>query len=603
VSAFVDLFVQSQELRRSVESITALNAAVRDSEARTQAVLDNVADGIFILDENAVIQSVNQSVSRLFGYRSNEPIGRPFSFVIAPELRDEFRVQEAAQRGLLAQRGTPSRAIETLGAREDRSTFPIEVERSELKHGDRSLTLAVVRDVSERKAHTEALEQQALHDGLTGLANRTLFGDHVFQALATAKRTNQPRAVLVMDLDGFKQVNDTLGHDHGDALLMQVSQRLVAVLRENDTVARLGGDEFGILPGDATDLVAAAAVAWKIQQACEPGFVVNDELVRVSASVGIALFPDHGTTAVELLRRADLAMYDAKRSGGGHAVFDAAQEKRLAKHLALLVDLRQCVQREELVLHYQPKVDLATRKVCGVEALVRWRHPEYGLLLPSSFMPEVERIELITALTRWVLADALRQQRTWRDQGIDLAMAVNISAHSLRQAGDLPETVAELVETWGTAPDRLTLELTEGALIEATAPDVLAALHDLGATVSIDDFGTGYSSLAYLKRLPVDEIKVDRSFVTGLVAESDDEVIVRSTIDLAHNLGLTVVAEGVEDENVLAMLIAYGCDSAQGYFFSRPCAAEDLTAWMTESPFAAGTPTAPIAFDAPTRAA
>jgi diguanylate cyclase (GGDEF)-like protein/PAS domain S-box-containing protein len=586
VSAFVDLFVQSRELERSLESITTLNAALRDSEVRIQTVLDNVVDGIFVLDEDGVITSINRSVSRLFGYDLDEPIGQPFSFMIAPERQRELCIPQSAQERLATGRRTPNRATETLGRRRDRSTFPMEVERGEMKHGDRRFTLAVVRDISERKTHTEALEHQALHDALTGLANRTLFCEHVSQALASAKRANGPRAVLVMDLDGFKQVNDRLGHDHGNLLLTQVGNRLVGALREIDKVARLGGDEFAILPGGATDLAAAAAVAWKIEQLCEPDFVINGEAAHVSASVGIALFPEHGTTTADLLRRADLAMYDAKRTGSGHAVFDAAQEKQLAHHLALLVDLRQCVTRDELVLHYQPKIDLATRVISGVEALIRWRHPKHGLLMPGGFLPELERIELIAPVTRWVINEALHQQRIWRDGGVELDMAVNISAHSLRHASTLPEVVAGLTETWDAAPDRLTLELTESALIEADAPDVLARLHDTGVRVSVDDFGTGYSSLSYLQRLPVDEIKIDRSFVTSLAPASDNEIIVRSTIDLAHNLGLTVVGEGVEDENVVEMLATHGCDRAQGYFFSRPCAAEDLTPWLTESSYA-----------------
>jgi diguanylate cyclase (GGDEF)-like protein/PAS domain S-box-containing protein len=585
VSVFVELFVQAQELQRSVAGITALNAALHSSEVRAQAVLDNVSDGIFIVDEDGVIDAVNRSVSELFGYQAQEAIGQSFELVIAPESRDEFRHLEMTKRALATVSGMPIPATEALGRRRDGSTFPIEVERGEVKHGDRSFTLAIVGDISARRASTEALEHQALHDGLTGLANRTLFADHLSQALAVAKRTNEPCAVLLMDLDGFKQINDTLGHEAGDALLRQVADRLVGVLREADTIARLGGDEFGVLPAGATDLTAAAAVAWKIRHICEPAFEIKDQLIRVPMSVGIALFPEHGTTGTELLRRADMAMYDAKRSGSGHAVFDAAHEDQLVAQLALLVDLRQCVARDELILHYQPKIDLATRKVSGVEALLRWRHPERGLLPPASFMPDVERIELIAPVTRWVLNEALRQQRIWRDEGIDLTMSVNISAHSLGAASKLPDTVAELTEAWGTAPHRLTLELTEGALIEATAPAILARIHDMGQHVSIDDFGTGYSSLAYLQRLPVDEIKIDRSFVTSLAPGTDDEVIVRSTIDLAHNLGLTVVAEGIEDESVLTMLAGYGCDSAQGFLFSRPCTGEELTVWLTESPY------------------
>jgi diguanylate cyclase (GGDEF)-like protein/PAS domain S-box-containing protein len=587
VSVFVDLFMQSQELQRSLESITTLNAALRNSEASTQAVLDNVADGIVTAGEGGVIESFNSSARALFGYREEEVIGQPLTLMIAPARRDEFLSLTKAPPGLLTERGTQDRATETLGRRQDGSTFPMEVEHSVMKLGDRSHTLAFVRDVSERKAYTEALEHQALHDVLTGLANRTLFGEHALQALASAKRNDESRAVLVMDLDGFKQVNDRLGHDQGDILLRQVGERLVAALRETDTIARLGGDEFAILPAGATGLAGAGAVAWKIQQTFAAEFKINDDVVHVSASIGIALFPDHGRTPAELLRRADAAMYVAKKSGSGHAVCDAAREKQAAQQLALLVDLRQSIAREELVLHYQPKINLGTREISGVEALVRWRHPVQGLLSPASFMPEVERTELITPVTRWVLNEALLQQRTWREEGVDLTMAVNISAHSLRHNSDLPDLVAELTKTWGTAPDRLILELTESALIEAAAPDILGRLHSMGERMSIDDFGTGYSSLAYLQRLPVDELKIDRSFVTRLAAASDDAVIVRSTIDLAHNLGLTVVAEGVEDQIAMDLLVGYGCDSAQGYLLGRPCPAQELTTWLTESPYGA----------------
>jgi len=585
VSTFVDLFVQSQALQRSLESITVLNAALRDSEARAQAVLQNVADGIVTADEGGLIESFNRSARWLFGYTEEEVIGQPLRLIIAPSHHDSLSDLTRATPTSRPASDDPAEPVETVGCRKDGSCFPMEIETSQVQIGDRTFTIGCVRDISERKAYIEALGHQALHDALTGLPNRTLFGDRMNQAIASADRAGEPRGVLVMDLDDFKQVNDTLGHDQGDILLREVGKRVAATLRETDTVARLGGDEFGILLDGATDLAAAATAAWKIQQACEPGFVINDEVVHVSPSIGIALCPDHGRTTADLLRRADLAMYDAKRSGSGHAVFDAAQEKQMAHRLVLLGELRECVARDELVVHYQPEIDLATRKTTGVEALVRWQHPKQGLLLPASFLPEVERTGLIVPLTRWVLNEALRQQRMWRDEGIDLAMAVNISARTLR--GDLPDTIAELTEIWGTAPDRLTLELTESALIEAAAPDLLARLHNMGERVAIDDFGTGYSSLVYLQNLPIDQLKVDRSFVVNLASVPGDAVIVRSTIDLAHNLGLTVVAEGVEDEITQDMLVQYGCDSAQGHLFSRALAAEELTPWLTESPFGA----------------
>jgi diguanylate cyclase (GGDEF)-like protein/PAS domain S-box-containing protein len=585
VAVFVDLFVQSQELRLSLESITTLNNALRDSEASTQAVLDNVADGIVIASETGAIESFNRSAEVLFSYRERDVVGQQLSVLVAPECREDLDGLNPSRAELVAKLRPQSRMTETLGCRRDGTTFAMEMEHGDLMLGDRTLTLISVRDISERKAHIESLQHQALHDGLTGLANRTLFGELVLKALAAAKRADEPRAVLVMDLDGFKQVNDTLGHPHGDELLKQVGERLVAALREVDTIARLGGDEFAILPGQATDLAGAAEVAWKVQQTCATGFELGGEVVHVAASVGIAMFPEHGVTAEELLRRSDVAMYIAKRTGSGHAVVDAAQEEQTARQLALLADLRQCIARAELVLHYQPKIDLATHDVSGVEALVRWRHPERGLLMPGSFMPEVESTELIGPVTKWVLNEALRQQREWLEQGIDLTVAVNISARSLGSRSPLPDVVHELTETWKTPAGRLILELTESALIEASAPEILAQLHGMGQTLSIDDFGTGYSSLAYLQRLPVDELKIDKSFVTALSTAGDDAVIVRSTIDLAHNLGLTVVAEGVEDMASKEMLVGYGCDRAQGYFIARPCPADEFIAWMTSSPY------------------
>jgi diguanylate cyclase (GGDEF)-like protein/PAS domain S-box-containing protein len=585
VTVFVDLYVKSEALQRSLDSITVLNAALRDSEARTRAVLDNVADGIVTAGEGSLIESFNPAARELFGYTDAQVIGTPFTRMIAPERRDEFRGLWGNVPGLLTRSTRQSRTTETIGQRQDGSTFAMEMEHGEVMLGDRILTLAFLRDVSERRAYTDTLEHLALHDALTGLANRTLFGEHVFQALASAKRSDRAQAMLVMDLDGFKHVNDSLGRDHGDTLLKQVAERLSGVLRENDTIARLGGDEFGILPADATDLAAAVAIAWKIDQACKPVFMIHGDTVRVSASVGIALFPAHGKNTDELLQRADAAMYVAKKSGTGYAVFDTAQETDAARKLSLLADLRQCFARDELVLHYQPKIDLGTRQIFGVEALIRWQHPVKGLLMPGSFMPDVERTELIEPVTRWVLNEALRQQHSWREDGVDLTIAVNISAHSLRPSSNLPEIVAELTDTWNTAPHSLTLELTEGALIEAEAPAIMGRLHEMGQRLSIDDFGAGYSSLGYLQRLPVDELKIDRAFVMHLCAAGGDEVIVRSIIDLAHNLGLSVVAEGVENENALEILVANGCDSVQGYLLGRPSPIEDLNIWLTESPY------------------
>jgi diguanylate cyclase (GGDEF)-like protein len=432
--------------------------------------------------------------------------------------------------------------------------------------------------IAANQAQAEALSGQALHDGLTGLANRRLLTEHLSQALASATRNHESRAILVIGLDRFKWINDSFGHDQGDRLLKQFADRLVAATRESDTIARLGGDEFSILLGDAADLPAAAGVVWKLQQVFAGEFELDQQDVRASASIGIAMFPEHGNTPAELLRRADAAMHEAKKSGTGYAVADNALEELATQQLEALLELRKCVSRSELILHYQPKFQLGSGAICGVEALVRWRHPDRGLLLPEMFMADVERTELLGQLTQWVLNEALRQQRVWGDSGIDLTMAVNVSARSLTDRTTLVGSLEQAKEAWETKPDRLILELTESAVTESEAPRLLGRIHDMGIKLSIDDFGTGYSSLSYLQRLPVDEIKIDQSFVTSLANhDEDDQVIVRSTIELAHNLGLTVVAEGVEDDVALDIVSNYGCDRAQGYFLGRPCPAEELT--------------------------
>jgi diguanylate cyclase (GGDEF)-like protein/PAS domain S-box-containing protein len=593
VSTFVDLFVQAQELKGSVEAITALNAALRDSEVRARAVLQNVADGIVTAGEGGLIESFNQSARRLFGYREDEVIGRPMQLIIAPSHRDRFADPGQDRWSLLTAKDIPADPTETVGCRKDGSCFPIEMGMSQMQIGERTFTIGCIRDISGRKAYTEALEHRTLHDDLTGLPNRALFGDRMERALADAGRADEPRGVLLVDVDGFRMINDTFGRDNGDVVLKTVAERLQTAVRNSDTVARTGGDEFAILASDETDVETAEAIAWKVRAAFEEPFLIGGEVLNVRASIGIAFFPHHGRTTAELLRRASLAVRQAKQAGGGVGLFIAEPEDPTARRLTLLSELREGIPRGELVLHYQPKVDLASRKTTGVEALVRWQHPTGGLLMPAQFMPEASRSELIEPLTTWVLDQALRQQRAWRDAGMELTMAINISARSLTRGSAFPDTVARLTDRWGAAPGALILELTESALIDAEGPVVLELLHGMGERVAIDDFGTGHSSLVYLQRLPIDEIKVDRSFVINLATVSSDAVIVRSTIELAHNLGLTVVAEGVEDEVALGMLVEYGCDSAQGYLFSRPRPAAELTAWLTESASGAAVPERP----------
>jgi diguanylate cyclase (GGDEF)-like protein len=429
----------------------------------------------------------------------------------------------------------------------------------------------------------EALAHQALHDPLTTLPNRTLLHDRLQQAILAARRDGTALSFLLMDLDRFKEVNDTFGHHYGDLLLQQLAARLQTILRESDTVARLGGDEFGLLlPG--TTAMGATWVADKLLMALEQPFVLEGHSFVVEASIGITAYPQHGEDVTTLLRRADIAMYGAKRAGGGYALYTPGEDQHGPRRLALMADLRAAIAHDQLLLHFQPQVDLATGCTRHVEALVRWKHPQHGFMPPDHFIPLAEQSGLIRPLTRWVLDAALRTCHEWHGAGLDVNTAVNLSARSLDDL-HLAGLITELLATWGLTPCALTVEVTESALMvdSVRAMQVLTGLHDLGVRIAIDDFGTGYSSLSHLRRLPVDEIKIDKSFVVDMAAREDNALIVRSIIDLAHHRDLAVVAEGVETLQIRDLLAGLGCDMAQGYGVSRPLPAADLTRWLQES--------------------
>ena len=440
----------------------------------------------------------------------------------------------------------------------------------------------IVTGASRRlRRQAEENEYLALHDALTGLPNRTLFRDRVQQAILTAKREGASAAVLLMDLDRFKEINDTLGHHSGDVVLQGVGPRLRTLLRESDSVARLGGDEFAVLLPKVADAAAAVDVAARIRATLERPFDVSGLSLETDASIGIALYPDHGTDVDTLIQRADVAMYLAKDAHTGQEVYAAEQDAYSPARLTLLAELRRALDERELVVFYHPKADLQTGRVRGVEALARWQHPERGLLPPDEFIPLAEHTGLIRALTRYVLDEALRQCSRWRQDGLELAVAVNLSGRDLLDL-QLPDDVVRLLEKWNLDPTCLELEITESTILgdPARAKTVLCRLSEMGVRLAIDDFGSGYTSLAYLKRLPVDELKIDKSFVMNMISDENDAVIVRSTIDLGRNLGLGVVAEGVESAEIWDELGALGCDVAQGYFLTRPIAADALTAWL-----------------------
>jgi diguanylate cyclase (GGDEF)-like protein len=431
------------------------------------------------------------------------------------------------------------------------------------------------------KRASRRLRHQADHDTLTGLPNRTALYERVVRVVGSVKAFGGLAGLLLIDLDRFKEVNDTLGHDHGDRLLRDVADRLRGALRRGDTLARLGGDEFAVLLNDLPDRAAAVELASRLLRALEEPFEVRGVTVQLEASVGVAICPDHGTDVTALVRRADVAMYDAKREQGRVRVYDAARDPYSPAKLQRAGELRKALADDELVLHYQPKINVTDGEVTGVEALVRWQHPRHGLLAPADFLPLAERTGLMGELTRWVIDAALAQARAWQDQGIEVPIAINLAAANVLDAG-LPDHVAERLAHWGVPGERLTCELSEHTVMAdpRRAHEVLDRLRGLGIRLSLDDFGTGHSSLSYLKRLPLDEVKIDRAFVSGIVGDVNDLLIVRSTIDLARSLGLEVVAEGVEGADVLDHLRALRCHEAQGFHLSRPLPADALVDWL-----------------------
>ncbi len=420
-------------------------------------------------------------------------------------------------------------------------------------------------------------EYLAHHDPLTGLPNRSLLLDRLERAVLSARRHGADVGVLLVDLDRFKEINDTLGHEVGDLLLQQVGDRIADVLRDVDTVARLGGDEFVVVLPDVEDVLAACLVAQRLLDQLHRPFIVRGVGLAVEASIGIACFPEHGQDHGLLLQHADVAMYVAKQSRGAYAVYDPDTDDSSLSRITLLDELRNALERDELVLYYQPKVQLSDGTVRSVEALLRWYHPTRGIVPPDDFIPLAEQTGLISALTENVLRQALRQVRAWKEEGRDISVSVNLSARNLTD-GRLPQVVQELLALEGVEPNWLEVEVTETSAMAdpARAANVLHELSELGVAVSVDDYGTGYSSLSYLRSLPIGTLKIDRSFVTDMLINEENAVIVRSTIELARNLDLKVVAEGVEDVETCQALAGLGCDVAQGYYVSRPLPAADL---------------------------
>lgn len=563
------------------EDTTLLQEMAQALSLREQALASS-NNGIMITlskaDDHSIVY-VNPAFERITGYTAKEVIGREGRFLVRDdlaqpglnEIRNALREQRAGHAVLR-------------NYRKDGSLFWNELfisPISDLSRHETTHFVSIINDVSERIHYQQAIEHQATHDNLTGLANRTLLHDRISQAIAYARRSAKSVAVMLLDLDHFKHVNDAFGHSAGDDLLKEVAQRLRACVRESDTVARLGGDEFVIVLSDLVQAEDVDNIADKISDALSKPVMIGEREAFVGASIGISLFPRDGEHGETLLRNADMAMYRVKEHGRNSVrLFSPEMATMAIERVDMEGALRRAIERKELLLHYQPKIDLGTRRIVGAEALVRWQHPQIGLVHPTEFIPLAEETGLVVPLGAWVLEEACRQQAAWAAAGLPpIKMAINISARQFRLE-NLPDIVGITMAATGARPETMIFELTESMVMQDAerALAVMHALKQLGIALSLDDFGTGYSSLSYLRRFPIDEVKIDRSFVRDLHHDQDDAAIAAAVVALARTLGLKVVAEGVEMEEQVTVLERLNCDQVQGYFFSRPLDATDFEA-------------------------
>ena len=572
----------ARSIRYAIERQRA-EEALRQNEERFRSLVQNASDIVTILDVDGTIRYDSPAIQRVLGYEHGERVEKPASEYVHPD--DVERVTESFARTLEQPGVRPP--LEFRIRHKDGSWRYVEVTRTNLLD-DPAVggVVANSHDITERKRLEEQLQHQAFHDHLTGLANRALFMDRLGHALARLTRRDVSVAVLFLDLDNFKIINDSLGHEYGDQLLIAVGQRLEQLLRSEDTVARIGGDEFTVLLEDITSPSQATRVAERITEAFQSPFSVGGQELFITASVGIALSAMGGKRPQEVLQDADVAMYRAKTTGkASYAVFQPSMSAGARARLELENDLRRAIERHEFRVFYQPKVALESGRITGMEALVRWEHPSRGLVSPLEFIPVAEETGMIIPIGNWVLREACRQVQHWQEEypeAAPLVMNVNLSARQFRQP-NLVEEVARILRESALDASNLELEVTESVVLDnvESAVETLQLLKGLGVRLAMDDFGTGYSSLSYLRRLPVDTLKIDKSFVIRLGKDAEDAAVVETVIRLAKMLGLTVVAEGVESAEQLDRLREMDCDLAQGYYFSTPVSSDSIPALLT----------------------
>ena len=556
---FIAIKQDITERKKSEEELQRLASIVEFSE---DAIIGKNIDG--------VITSWNRGAEKIYGYTRDEVVGRDLSFLLPPERQAE--IQAIMERVLS---GQPIECLETQRLTRIGSAIDVSLSVSPIKDASGHIAGAstIARDITQRKAAEKQIQFLAYYDALTGLPNRTLLQDRLTRALASARRRKDKVALLFLDLDRFKTINDSLGHSVGDLVLQQVAERLKKWAREQDTVARVGGDEFLIVLTAVKEPADAAVAAERLMNAMTAEFVAQGHSLGVGCSIGISIFPEHGAEGETLIKNADAAMYSAKETGcNNFQFFTKDMNAQAVERLALENGLRLALAQKELFLMYQPQIEIATGRITGLEALLRWQHPELGLVPPDKFIRIAENSGLIMPIGEWVLRTACSQTRKWQDEGLlAVPVAVNVSAVQFRQTG-FCELIGRVLSETGLAPQYLELELTESLLLSNadTMFSVLQDLRAMGLKLAIDDFGTGYSSLSYLRQFPVGKLKIDRSFIRDIAVDPDDAAITTAIISLAKSLNLKVIAEGVEDEAQMTFLTAHRCDEIQGYYFSKP---------------------------------
>jgi diguanylate cyclase (GGDEF)-like protein/PAS domain S-box-containing protein len=547
----------------------AFALGVKRSDALLRSVVDASSDAIVCIDAQGTIRTANPATSRILGGVHAALFGTEVAEFI-PGFKSDVDM------GLKALTGTP---LERVAQTADGRRLPVEITLSRVATED-GLFTAIIRDVSERQAQQRALEHQATHDPLTGLPNRTALARYLGTLLGRASARERV-ALLMLDLSRFKEVNDTLGHDVGDEVLREVARRFSAQLKSDAFISRIGGDEFAVILPDVAEHTTVDELARRLIEGLRTPIDSRGIAIEVGVNIGIAVAPDHGLDSRELLRHADVAMYTAKRHGAGFEYYDTVDDHHTVRRLGMLSELRTAIESGGIALHYQPQVGLKTGAVSSVEALVRWQHPMYGSVSPAEFVTLAEATDLIHPLTYWTIRSALADLAEWNKQGIELRVAINVSARVLQDV-EFPRRLKQLLQTTATRADQVELEITESAMLvdPERAKHIVRELHGLGVLISIDDYGTGFSSLGYLRDLHVHALKLDKSFVVDLETRAQNRVIVESTVQMAHALGLHVVAEGVETKWVEDYLRSIGYDLGQGYLFARPMTAEDCSNWI-----------------------